>query len=71
MVLAKDSLTDEIIHGNDLRGLDDSYISDASFECPYKRCKIKAIPCSYTLKHVNELYFGCDDEHKGGGIHSP
>ncbi|HEC8323158.1 TPA: hypothetical protein RG501_RS04700, partial [Providencia rettgeri] len=72
MTLAKDSLTDEIIHGNDLRGLDDSYISDASFECPYERCKIKAIPCSYTLKHVNQSYFRYNDEHKEGcEIHNP
>ncbi|HFO5366471.1 TPA: hypothetical protein ACHJ86_005268, partial [Escherichia coli] len=26
MTIAKDSSTDEIIHGNDLRGMDDFYI---------------------------------------------
>ncbi|HFQ0061323.1 TPA: hypothetical protein ACHOWN_005288, partial [Escherichia coli] len=56
MTIAKDSSTDEIIHGNDLRGMDDFYIKTTSFECPYEPCKIKATPCSFTMKHVNQSY---------------
>ncbi|MDE9495095.1 hypothetical protein KKJ09_16265 [Xenorhabdus bovienii] len=72
MTIAKDSSTDEIIHGNDLRVMDDFYIKTTGFECPYERCKIKAIPCSFTVKHVNQSYFRYDDKHKDGcGIHDP
>ncbi|EIT4890838.1 hypothetical protein CPP82_RS26155, partial [Escherichia coli] len=72
MTIAKDSSTDEIIHGNDLRGMDDFYIKTTSFECPYEPCKIKATPCSFTMKHVNQSYFRYGDKHKDGcGIHDP
>ncbi|PLL00608.1 hypothetical protein CWN20_26360, partial [Klebsiella pneumoniae] len=66
MTIAKDSSTDEIIHGNDLRGMDDFYIKTTSFECPYELCKIKATPCSFTMKHVNQSYFRYGDKHKDG-----
>ncbi|EHQ1165637.1 hypothetical protein KQS74_005098, partial [Escherichia coli] len=72
MTIAKDSSTDEIIHGNDLRGMDDFYIKTTSFECPYEPCKIKATPCSFTMRHVNQSYFRYGDKHKDGcGIHDP
>lgn len=72
MTIARDSTTDEIIHGNDLRGMDDSYINETYFECPYELCKIKATPCSFTMKHVNQSYFRYGDKHKDGcGIHDP
>ncbi|EGS2003856.1 hypothetical protein I8I78_001298, partial [Enterobacter cloacae] len=70
MTVAKDSSTDDIVHGNDLRGMDDFYVRTTEFLCPYLKCRIKATPCSYRSENVNQSYFKYTGEHKSGcGIH--
>ncbi|HEN3610823.1 TPA: hypothetical protein U5E44_004088 [Yersinia enterocolitica] len=70
MTIAKDSANDEIIHGNDLRGMGVFYVKTTSFECPYEKCRIKATPCSYAPDKVRQSYFRYDDDHKKDcGIH--
>ncbi|HHQ6539916.1 TPA: hypothetical protein ACSTJY_005354, partial [Serratia fonticola] len=72
MTIAKDTTSDEIIHGHDLRGMNDIYIQETAFECPYDRCKIKATPCSFKEINLNQSHFRYDEDHKEGcGIHDP
>ncbi len=72
MTIAKDSLSGEIVHGNDLRGMDAFYVRTTQFECPYEKCQIKATPCSYTPDKKRQSYFRYDNDHKHGcGIHDP
>ncbi|MGP3221120.1 hypothetical protein ACTVPT_26035, partial [Serratia bockelmannii] len=70
MTVAKDSSTDDIVHGNDLRGMGENYVNETEFLCPYLKCGIKATPCSYRSINVNQSYFKYTGEHKPGcGIH--
>ncbi|MBN3066355.1 hypothetical protein H5A21_20395, partial [Pectobacterium aquaticum] len=72
MTIAKDSLSGEIVHGNDLRGMDAFYVKTTQYECPYEKCRIKATPCSYTQDKKRQSYFRYDSDHKNGcGIHDP
>ncbi|WP_210531341.1 hypothetical protein [Pantoea ananatis] len=70
MTIAKDCSTDDIVHGNDLRGMDDDYIKKTKFICPYVECQIKAFPCSFTIKNRKQSYFKYREPHKlRCGIH--
>ncbi|CNL28071.1 Uncharacterised protein [Yersinia frederiksenii] len=72
MTVAKDTSNDEIIHGNNLRGMSYFYVRTTEFQCPYSKCKIKATPCSFKLENKKQSYFRYDENHKAGcGIHDP
>lgn len=47
VTIARDSVSGEIVHGHDLREMDDLYIRTTIFECPYDKCRIPATPCSF------------------------
>lgn len=70
MTIAKDSINGEIVHGHDLRGMNDLYIRTTTFECPHDKCKIQATPCSFKETNLNQSYFRYKEDHKSGcGIH--
>ncbi|MDV0559556.1 hypothetical protein, partial [Citrobacter portucalensis] len=72
MTIAKDSINGEIVHGHDLRGMNDLYIRTTTFECPYDKCRILATPCSYKETNLNQSYFRYKEDHKPGcEIHDP
>ncbi|EKZ5287252.1 hypothetical protein REV77_004900, partial [Klebsiella aerogenes] len=72
MTIAKDSINGEIVHGHDLRGMDELYIRTTTFECPYDKCKIQATPCSFKETNLNQSYFRYKEDHKPGcEIHDP
>ena len=54
MTIARDSVSGEVVHGHDLREMDDLYIRTTTFECPYDKCRIPATPCSFKEINLNQ-----------------
>ncbi|ELE5677673.1 hypothetical protein, partial [Escherichia coli] len=72
MTIARDSVSGEIVHGHDLREMDDLYIRTTTFECPYDKCRIPATPCSFKEINLNQSYFRYKETHRPGcKIHDP
>lgn len=72
MTIARDSVSGEVVHGHDLREMDDLYIRTTTFECPYDKCRIPATPCSFKEINLNQSYFRYKETHRPGcKIHDP
>ena len=63
MTIARDSVSGEIVHGHDLREMDDLYIRTTTFECPYDKCRIPATPCSFKEINLNQSITIFLEEH--------
>ena len=63
MSLAKNIKTGEIVHGYELKAIEQDIVETSFFECPYELCKIKATPCSYKKENKKSSYFKYADEH--------